>query len=329
MCDRDIHLLDMDFACLTRAGNSKISKKSSFLPQEGKGGEKTATAQSHVDHSDGVLAGLFELVDSDTCDVTFVVVASGSGYHPDLSDTRARSTSMDGDGGEPRRGTPERARRQHESRTEHSTCSYSRSSSSAVSVEGVAGRDIAVEGVSDDRRRSSRQQVPSASTAATTEGIERVAGRGGEREANRGGGGGECEKEVDELRPGDPPTTTSSTPRIPATTATCGGCNSRREFRCHRLLFASCSEYFRALLYGGMSESETRKVELSDVAPEAFEAIMTYVYTGRVRLAAGEQIRKSPMREEPTGNCHEYLLLFSYTPLCLISFLEPDEMRTD
>eukprot|EP00903_Cladosiphon_okamuranus_P008085 g7795.t1 len=62
--------------------------------------------------------------------------------------------------------------------------------------------------------------------------------------------------------------------------------NASKEFRCHRVLFASCSEYFRALLYGGMSESETRRVELRDVAPEGFEAIVTYVYTGRVWLAA-------------------------------------------
>ncbi|CAN0586075.1 unnamed protein product [Ectocarpus sp. 12 AP-2014] len=60
------------------------------------------------------------------------------------------------------------------------------------------------------------------------------------------------------------------------------------EFRCHRVLFASCSAYFRALLYGGMSESETRRVELRDVTSEGFEAIMRYVYTGKVSVDAGK-----------------------------------------
>ncbi|CAM9249654.1 unnamed protein product [Scytosiphon promiscuus] len=57
---------------------------------------------------------------------------------------------------------------------------------------------------------------------------------------------------------------------------------STKEFHGHRILFASCSEYFRALLYGGMSESQTRRVELRDVAPEGFDAIVRYVYTGKV-----------------------------------------------
>lgn len=79
----------------------------------------------------------------------------------------------------------------------------------------------------------------------------------------------------------------------PSPTAAAAGRGQRvtgegREFRCHRLLFASCSEYFRVLLYGGMSESQTRQVVLKDVAVEDFEAIMTYVYTGKVQITAGE-----------------------------------------
>lgn len=65
-----------------------------------------------------------------------------------------------------------------------------------------------------------------------------------------------------------------------------------REFRCHRVFFAACSEYFRALLYGGMSESRTRRVELRDVAPEGFEAIIKYVYTGRLLVTAGVPVQQ-------------------------------------
>lgn len=93
--------------------------------------------------------------------------------------------------------------------------------------------------------------------------------------------------------------------------------NASKEFRCHRVLFASCSEYFRALLYGGMSESKARRVELRDVAPEGFEAIVTYVYTGRVRLAAGKGEKERKRARE-----RQQLLLLTYvitahTPLPL------------
>lgn len=129
----------------------------------------------------------------------------------------------------------------------------------------------------------SRQQERQAGGATTVETAGNAPGKGeGEESALR----------ADELV-GDRKTASSTAP----SSAADNGAGRRRtsntskEFRCHRVLFASCSEYFRALLYGGMSESETRRVELRDVAPEGFEAIVTYVYTGRVRLAAGEQER--------------------------------------
>lgn len=92
------------------------------------------------------------------------------------------------------------------------------------------------------------------------------------------------------------PSSSSSVDNTPSSASNNHRSNASKEFRCHRVLFASCSEYFRALLYGGMSESETRRVELRDVAPEGFEAIVTYVYTGRVRLAAGERERERDKR---------------------------------
>ncbi|CAM9539630.1 unnamed protein product, partial [Sphacelaria rigidula] len=68
------------------------------------------------------------------------------------------------------------------------------------------------------------------------------------------------------------------------------GAGELREFRCHRVMFAACSEYFRAMLYGGMIEEKTRRVELGGVRPESFEAILKYVYTGRVLVNAGTYV---------------------------------------
>lgn len=63
-----------------------------------------------------------------------------------------------------------------------------------------------------------------------------------------------------------------------------------REFRCHRVIFAASSDYFKELLYCGMSEAQARRVELRDVAPEGLEAILTYAYTGRVVVTAGVRV---------------------------------------
>lgn len=75
-----------------------------------------------------------------------------------------------------------------------------------------------------------------------------------------------------------------------------GGAGELREFRCHRVMFAACSEYFRAMLYGGMIEEKTRRVELRGVRPESFEAILKYVYTGRVLVNAGKCISQTRVR---------------------------------
>lgn len=141
---------------------------------------------------------------------------------------------------------------------------------------------------SDSRRRQERPQVGGA-----TEGC--AVGAAPVEE-----GGRESAQRVEEPaydRSSTSCAPSSSADKIPSSASNRRSCNTGKEFRCHRVLFASCSEYFRALLYGGMSESETRRVELRDVAPEGFEAIMTYVYTGRVRLDAGERERREGGRE--------------------------------
>ncbi len=46
------------------------------------------------------------------------------------------------------------------------------------------------------------------------------------------------------------------------------------------MILASRSEYFRALLYGGMKESNQPEIELIDTPPEAFKILLKYVYAG-------------------------------------------------
>lgn len=51
----------------------------------------------------------------------------------------------------------------------------------------------------------------------------------------------------------------------------------------HKVILAARSEYFRALLYGGLSETNKKEVTLK-VPREAFKIILKYIYTGKINL---------------------------------------------
>ncbi|XP_041768288.1 BTB/POZ domain-containing protein 9-like isoform X1 [Anopheles merus] len=51
----------------------------------------------------------------------------------------------------------------------------------------------------------------------------------------------------------------------------------------HRAILAARSEYFRALLYGGLKESNQSKITL-DVSSTAFKQLLRYIYTGSLEL---------------------------------------------
>lgn len=53
-----------------------------------------------------------------------------------------------------------------------------------------------------------------------------------------------------------------------------------RKLPAHRVILAARSEYFRALLYGGLSESHQTEIEL-DVPYEAFTALIKFIYSGK------------------------------------------------
>ena len=51
----------------------------------------------------------------------------------------------------------------------------------------------------------------------------------------------------------------------------------------HRVMLAARSEYFRALLYGGLSESKQNEIHLK-VPVDAFKALLRYIYSGHLSL---------------------------------------------
>jgi len=52
----------------------------------------------------------------------------------------------------------------------------------------------------------------------------------------------------------------------------------------HKVILAARSEYFRALLFGGMRESSQTEVELVDTSLPAFKHLLRYIYTGNMSL---------------------------------------------
>ena len=59
-----------------------------------------------------------------------------------------------------------------------------------------------------------------------------------------------------------------------------------KHFHAHRIILAARSEYFRALFYGGLRESQDRNqvIELKECKAEAFELLLAYIYTGKIRF---------------------------------------------
>uniref|UniRef100_A0A182PHS8 BTB domain-containing protein n=1 Tax=Anopheles epiroticus TaxID=199890 RepID=A0A182PHS8_9DIPT len=69
----------------------------------------------------------------------------------------------------------------------------------------------------------------------------------------------------------------------------------------HRVILATRSEYFRALLYGGLKESKQSEIRL-DVPVKAFEHLIKYIYTGSMSL---KQMSDSEIIET-LGLAHQY-----------------------
>ncbi|KAF4089962.1 hypothetical protein AMELA_G00044240 [Ameiurus melas] len=63
-----------------------------------------------------------------------------------------------------------------------------------------------------------------------------------------------------------------------------------KRFPAHRVILAARCQYFRALLYGGMRESQPQaEVRLQDTRAEAFSMLLRYLYTGRANLSEAKE----------------------------------------
>lgn len=56
------------------------------------------------------------------------------------------------------------------------------------------------------------------------------------------------------------------------------------EFLVHRIILAARSEYFRALLFGGLKETSSDTIVIKDVRAHAFKLLLQYIYTGKLSL---------------------------------------------
>ncbi|KOC71172.1 BTB/POZ domain-containing protein 9 [Habropoda laboriosa] len=57
-----------------------------------------------------------------------------------------------------------------------------------------------------------------------------------------------------------------------------------QRFNSHKIILAARSQYFRALLFGGLKESTQREIELKDANLVGFKGLLEYIYTGRMSL---------------------------------------------
>jgi len=55
-------------------------------------------------------------------------------------------------------------------------------------------------------------------------------------------------------------------------------------FQAHRVVLASCSEYFRAMFSSGLRESSEEEIELRGVTAKGLSVILDYIYTSRLEL---------------------------------------------
>ena len=60
-------------------------------------------------------------------------------------------------------------------------------------------------------------------------------------------------------------------------------------FHCHKLLLAMASPVFEAMFFGGLAETR-REIKIPDVQPEAFSALLSYIYTDKVNLSNFELV---------------------------------------
>lgn len=60
-------------------------------------------------------------------------------------------------------------------------------------------------------------------------------------------------------------------------------CGSK-SFKCHRIILASISGYFRAMFMGALAESKQNVVKIQDIDENVMEDMVKYAYSGKIRI---------------------------------------------
>src|SRR5699024_5020388 len=55
-----------------------------------------------------------------------------------------------------------------------------------------------------------------------------------------------------------------------------------KEVKAHKLILASCSPVFAAMFEHDLEESKQNRVVISDIKPEVVEAMIRYIYAGKI-----------------------------------------------
>jgi len=84
-------------------------------------------------------------------------------------------------------------------------------------------------------------------------------------------------------------------------------------FYAHRIILAARSEYFRALLYGGLRESQhdNHTIEIKECKSAAFKILLLYIYTGRISLIK-EKVKKTTTNNKTSVIFSHNFFLFAF-----------------
>ncbi|XP_068241439.1 BTB/POZ domain-containing protein 2-like [Palaemon carinicauda] len=69
-----------------------------------------------------------------------------------------------------------------------------------------------------------------------------------------------------------------------------GNENNQKTLEAHRLILAMSSPVFEAMFFGGMAEKGDKPVEILDVQPQAFKALLQYIYSDEINLRSFDQV---------------------------------------
>ncbi|CAF3909754.1 unnamed protein product, partial [Rotaria sp. Silwood2] len=56
------------------------------------------------------------------------------------------------------------------------------------------------------------------------------------------------------------------------------------KFSCHRIILASSSPYFQALLTHRFKENNLNSIELRNIEPQIFSILLHYIYSGKIEI---------------------------------------------